>query len=131
MDPLGNTADPRAVPVQDTTARESQVKEELSGWFARKCDLNAQTARKSYALYSTPGYDGTVDLAHQYQSGEAMEKMQTWEKRAASARRGVLLMDNAAQRDPAFLADPATHYVRPDQERFDAAVNWLRDQFLS
>jgi integrase len=29
---------------------------------------------------------------------------------------------------PDTVAD--THYVRPNQERFDCAVNWLRDQFL-
>jgi integrase len=29
---------------------------------------------------------------------------------------------------PDTVAD--THYVRPDQGRFDSAVNWLRDQFL-
>jgi hypothetical protein len=29
---------------------------------------------------------------------------------------------------PDTVAD--THYVRPSQERFDGAVNWLRDQFL-
>jgi integrase len=29
---------------------------------------------------------------------------------------------------PSTVAD--AHYVRPNQERFDCAVNWLRDQFL-
>jgi hypothetical protein len=29
---------------------------------------------------------------------------------------------------PDTVAD--RHYVRPNQERFDCAVNWLRDQFL-
>jgi hypothetical protein len=29
---------------------------------------------------------------------------------------------------PDTVAD--SHYVKPNQERFDGAVNWLRDQFL-
>jgi hypothetical protein len=107
MDPLGNVTDPQAKPVRETTVRENEVLQELNGWYARRCDLNAADAPKQLALYSTPRYDGTVELSYQYQSGEALQKAQAWEARAEAARQGVLLYDQLAQRDPAFTSDQA------------------------
>jgi hypothetical protein len=107
MDPLGMTSDPQAVSVNDTTAREGQVKEELAGWYARRCDRNAADARKQYATWSMRGADGTVPLPSQFQAGQSLELAQAWEQRAEAARRGTFLFDLNAQKDPSFVSDSA------------------------
>jgi hypothetical protein len=117
MDPLGNVTPEGVVPVSDVTVREGQVKEELSGWYARRCDRNAADARKQYATWSMAGSDGTVALPYQYQAGQSLELAQSWEQRAEAARNGVFLFDQNAQRDPAFTSDSA---IKALQQRASA-----------
>jgi hypothetical protein len=106
-DPLDNTTNPQSVPVHDVTVRENEVKEELSGWYSRRCDRNAADSRKQYASWSMAGADGTVRLENQYQTGQSLELAQAWEQRAEAARHGIFLLDNAAACDPSFTADSA------------------------
>jgi hypothetical protein len=102
-DSLGQVTDPNAAKVNITNVRESEVKEELANWYARRCDQQAAENRKQYAMWSTPGYDGTVRLESQYAAGEYLARAQTWEKRAEAARAGTFLFDQDGQRDPTFL----------------------------
>jgi hypothetical protein len=105
-DPLGQTTDPQAAKTADVTIRESQVKEELSGWYSRLCAREAEEAQKQLEINSMGGANGEIPLINRYQGGQALDRLQAWQKRGEAARRGVLLMDNFGQRDPAYICNP-------------------------
>jgi hypothetical protein len=89
----------------------------LGGWYARRCDQYADDARKEveqHAAYAAQQvqYGQGGELHHRYAAGEAQAKVEAWEARAAAARSGNFLFDQAGQRDTWFLMQPDIKNLR-------------------